>query len=389
MKRVVIILVILLFTLACAPLELTRSTLEPVTVLMTTATTTAASTSEPAATSTPDPTATNDPVKNAILYADDFSDPNSGWEGEDDNQSRLYYSKGEYFVQASRNDYNFFMLSTEAHGNFVLSVDVRHVIGDDESTGGMVLWRYEDSENFYALTLADDGTYYIHRFFRGVYGMLKLPTASPWLNTAGKTNKVAIAAHGDTSDIYFNDHYETSIMDSALKRGFFGLGAQPSQSSEVEVAFDNLNVYLYDPANPFTPASPELTPTPEYHSISWKQLTQFLADDHTNWREYDLEDYNCMDYAIDLVANARFSSIDAKIVTVQFVNQETGHAFVAFETSDRGTIFVEPQGDNTYSNVDIGNDLCDDWGEFECMGIIESIEYFGECDHAQNCTVVP
>ncbi|MBA4385159.1 MAG: hypothetical protein C0410_10530 [Anaerolinea sp.] len=389
MKRIAVILVILLFTLACAPLDLARSTLESVTVLMTTATPTAVSTSEPAATSIPTPTATLDPVNNATLYEDDFSDPNSGWEGEDDIQSRLYYSKGEYFVQASRNDYNFFMLSAEPLDDFVLNVDLRHVIGDDETTGGMVLWRYEDEENFYALTIMDDGTYTIHRFLQGVYGMLKLPTLSPWLNITGKTNLVTVTANGDTNQIFFNDHYEFSFQDSSLKQGYYGMGAQPSESSEVEVAFDNLKVYVYDPANPFTPASPDLTPTPEYQSITWKQLTQFLADDHTNWREYDLEDYNCMDYAIDLVANARYANISAKIITVQFVNQETGHAFVAFETSDRGTIFVEPQGDNTYSNVEIGNNLCDDWGEFECMGYIESVEYFGECDHAQNCTVLP
>ncbi len=385
MKRIAIMLVIVLFTLACAPLELAKSTLG----VFNTATATASSTPEPTVTPTQAPTATPDPVKDATLYSNDFSDDTRGWDAADDGESRFYYSKGEYIIQVVKTDYSFYNTSTTSYDNFVLSVDLRHIIGDDETTGSMVVWRYKDNDNFYALTVMDDGTYYIHRFIKGVYGMLKLPTSSAWLNTTGKTNKVTITAHGDTYALYFNDHYEYSFQDQAISKGYFGMGAQPSLDSEVEVAFDNLNVYRYDPANGFTPSAPEMTPTPQYQSVSWKELTQFLANDHTNWHEYDIDDYNCMDFAIDLVANARYSNIDAKIVTVQFVGQETGHAFVSFETSDRGPVFVEPQGDNTYSNVEIGNNLCDDWGEFECMGTIESIEYFGDCDHAQNCTVLP
>jgi len=385
MKRIAIILVIVLFTLACAPLELAKSTL----AVLNTATVTASSTPEPTATSTLAPTATPDPVKAATLYSNDFSDDTQGWDVADDGESHFYYSKGEYVIHIAKTDYSFYNISNDSYDNFVLSVDLRQVNGDDKTTGSMVVWRYKDNDNFYALTIMDDGFYYIHRYVNGVYGMLKLPAPSPRLNTDGKTNKVTLTAFQDTYELYFNDQFEYSFKDPAISKGYFGMGAQPSLESEVEVAFDNLNVYRYDPANGFTPAMHEMTPTPEYQSVSWKELTQFLADDHTNWREYDLENYNCLDFAIDLVANARYSNIDAKIVTVQFVGQETGHAFVSFDTSDRGPVFVEPQGDNTYSNVEIGNNLCDDWGEFECMGTIESIEYFGECDHAQNCTVLP
>ncbi len=52
-------------------------------------------------------------------------------------------------------------------------------------------------------------------------------------------------------------------------------------------------------------------------------LVQFLIDDHTNWREYDMETYNCMDYAIDLVANARNENLKAWMVGVYFYDQET------------------------------------------------------------------
>ncbi len=385
MKRIAIILVGLLFTLACAPLEFAKSILNAYNL----ATSAPATTEVPSATWTPASTPTTDEVNKAVLYEEDFSSDQSNWSVQNDAESQYTISEGEYFIHVIKSDYSFFNISNESAPNYVLNVDLRHVSGDDENTGGMILWRYADNDNFYALSIMDDGTYYIHRFLKGEYGMIKLPASSALLNKSGSTNKVTIAVHGDRNDLFFNDQFEYSFQDTSIPEGTFGLGAQPSLSSEVEVAFDDLKVYRYDPANEFTPADPQLTPTPEYQAITWQQLTQFLAEDHTNWHEYDLEDYNCVDFAIDLVSNARYSAINARIVTVQFVGQETGHAFVAFETTDRGTVFVEPQGDNTYSNVEIGNDLCDDWGDFECMGTIESIQYFGECDHAQNCTVLP
>jgi len=67
--------------------------------------------------------------------------------------------------------------------------------------------------------------------------------------------------------------------------------------------------------------------------------------------------------------------------------QPTCHALVEFDTSDRGPVFVEPQGDNTYSNESVGNNLCEDWGKYPCMGVISNIEYFGECVHTHSCTV--
>lgn len=252
----------------------------------------------------------------------------------------------------------------------------------------MVVWRYQDDNNFYSLTIFGDGKFSILSFKEGDYNLIKIPTASSSIKTNGETNKVAISFTGATSDIFFNDQFVFSFNDPSIMSGNVGMGVSPSAESGVKAAFDNLSVYSMDSVSSLSLTRPDLTPTPSYQAISWDGLTQFLAADHTNWHEYDLEDYNCMDFAIDLVANAKRENIKARIVGVDFYDQELGHAFVEFVTSDRGVVFVEPQGDNTYSNVEIGNYLCDDWGEYECMGIISNIEYYGECDHQQNCTLI-
>ncbi len=328
------------------------------------------------------------PDNDALLLKDDFSDEKSGWYTGGDEEIKYYYANGEYFVMATKSD-NFFHSNTNDNfRNIILNIDLRHISGDDSLTGGMVVWRYKDNQTFYGLTISDDGTYAIHRYYSGEYQLVKIRSYSDFLKKSGETNHITIVTLNDHNDIYFNDHFEYRFDDAAISSGSVGLGVFPDPSSAVQVAFDNLEIYEYHSDNSHTPEKPILTPTPVYQAITWEELVQFLADDHTNWNKYDLTTYNCLDFAIDLVKNANQQNIKARIVAVNFSNQDIGHAFVEFETSDHGSIFVEPQGDNTYSNVRIGNPLCDDWNQFDCMGVIASIDYFSECNHLHECSIL-
>jgi hypothetical protein len=132
------------------------------------------------------------------------------------------------------------------------------------------------------------------------------------------------------------------------------------------------------------PMVPSDTPPASYRQIDWMELVSFLEKDHTNWNQYILGKYTCVNFAVDLAANAGRQNIKTWIVLVEFTDGGPGHAFVAFQTTDRGIIYVEPQGDNTYSVVEVGKPLCDEWGVYQCMGTVASVEY-AQCDSAQNC----
>jgi hypothetical protein len=132
--------------------------------------------------------------------------------------------------------------------------------------------------------------------------------------------------------------------------------------------------------------TPTITLTPRiYQPMTWMQLVRFLSDDHTNWNTYDPNKYVCLDFAVDLVANATQKNIKAWVVGVTFSTNERDHAFVGFETTDYGVVYIEPQGDNPYWGMAVGKPLCDSWGEYKCMGTVSSIQYL-QCDHLQNCT---
>jgi hypothetical protein len=131
--------------------------------------------------------------------------------------------------------------------------------------------------------------------------------------------------------------------------------------------------------------SPPDSTSTSAHDITWPELVIFLEKDHTNWNTYIPGKYTCLDFSTDLVANATTQGIKAWIVAVDFTNGGPGHAFVAFATTDKGIVYVEPQADDTYPVVAVGKNLCDSWGVYQCMGTVSSIQDL-QCNKSHYCT---
>ena len=118
----------------------------------------------------------------------------------------------------------------------------------------------------------------------------------------------------------YDDSYHkafTSAYDKGYTKGYeMGLGA----SSEKRVA---TRVELRNPSH--------------------KELKEFLARDKTDVNLYISEEYVSFDFAVDLNNNAELEGIRAAFVTVIF--PEKSHGIVAFDTADKGLIYIEPQSD--------------------------------------------
>lgn len=129
-------------------------------------------------------------------------------------------------------------------------------------------------------------------------------------------------------------------------------------------------------------ASPFATTSTSYHPITWKELNDFLASDHTNWNKYVPGKYTCVNFAMDLVANAKKKGFNAWIVSVEFGPAVPGHAFVGFETTDKGVVWVEPQTDYAYNQVKVGEPLCLKIDPSSCdnWGVVTKILDPAQCD---------
>jgi len=109
----------------------------------------------------------------------------------------------------------------------------------------------------------------------------------------------------------------------------------------------------------------------EIHDPTYSDVIKFLNNDNTNEKPYDDETFNCADFAQEVNNNAEEQGIRCAYVGV---NLSCGipHACVAFDTTDNGIVYYEPQSDEKV-NLEIGKDY---WAD--C--IVVSPGYYYERD---------
>jgi hypothetical protein len=76
----------------------------------------------------------------------------------------------------------------------------------------------------------------------------------------------------------------------------------------------------------------------------YQEMQDFLTQDMTSEREYVEGEYVCVDFAADVKANAARRGIRCAYVVIEY-RGETGHTIIAFDTTDEGLVFIEPQFD--------------------------------------------
>lgn len=88
---------------------------------------------------------------------------------------------------------------------------------------------------------------------------------------------------------------------------------------------------------------------------SYEEMSQFLESDDTDKNEWVWPNYVCMHFARDVNEAATAAGIRCAYVYIDYYEMEWSHFLVAFETTDNGLIFIEPQTDEEM-RVEPGNE---------------------------------
>jgi len=81
-----------------------------------------------------------------------------------------------------------------------------------------------------------------------------------------------------------------------------------------------------------------------FNDPTYRQMKDFLATDTTDANEYDLKTYNCTDYSSSVIDAAAKQKTRCAYVSIDY--PDSAHAIVAFNTTDRGIVYIEPQSDD-------------------------------------------
>lgn len=107
---------------------------------------------------------------------------------------------------------------------------------------------------------------------------------------------------------------------------------------------------------PFTDAAGQRTIVKDYEgakNVTLSRLESFLAMDDTENTTYVMPNYTCVDFAKSLHDRAEAHGIDNALVVVYFSDEEYGHCFNAFQTTDAGLLYIDCTG-LTQGQKDVG-----------------------------------
>jgi len=122
---------------------------------------------------------------------------------------------------------------------------------------------------------------------------------------------------------------------------------------------------------------------------SFSALAAFVQQDSTDMIPYVAKDshsglapFVCADFAETLHNRAETAGLRAAYVGIDFVGETIGHAINAFQTTDRGLVFIDCTGPSLYSQLESGSSA-DSWDK---EGYLQVGEEYGiiPLDEAQS-----
>ena len=139
-----------------------------------------------------------------VLYQDDFEKENDNWDVYDDGIVSYLFEGGRLVVTV--NDFNARAWSglNFTLEDFVLEVETTQLDGPDDNGFG-VLFRYQDTDNYYRFDISSDGFYSLSKSVDGSSEAVSEWNAHSAILTGAQTNHLRVVAQGNTFSFAVND----------------------------------------------------------------------------------------------------------------------------------------------------------------------------------------
>lgn len=187
----------------------------------------------------PDP---DRPLK--ILFKDDFSDPESGWNRITTTQGQTEYADGVYRIFVNEPDLDIWSTPGQSFKDIRVEVDALKVGGERDNRFGIIC-RAADLNSFYTFIISSDGYYGIGKIQRQEYQLIGMQALQPSaaILKGSALNHLRADCIGDTLSLYVNGQKLAEVRDSDFTSGDAGLIAGSYDTAGVDIRFDNFFVY--------------------------------------------------------------------------------------------------------------------------------------------------
>lgn len=197
----------------------------------------------------PQPITADEPGQ--VLFRDQFIPGNTGkWLLEGDELTSTEIANEQLIITVNEpNTVQFATLQEPQFSDFVVEVDGRQRVGQPDSSYG-ILFRVQDPQRFYRFEITANGLYVVERhnpdgtWTRLVQDWLPSDAINQGLNVA---NRLKVIANGPEITLYVNDILLQQVTDATYPSGAIALSAGTFGGNSLQVSFDDLVVYGYEP----------------------------------------------------------------------------------------------------------------------------------------------
>jgi hypothetical protein len=178
----------------------------------------------------------------SVLFQDDFSNRDSGFDHFMTAEGIMDYDSGGYRILVNALQTNFWATPRKDLKDVHMEVDVGKLGGPDENRVGLLCRLYNN--NYYFFLITSDGFYGVGLYFNGqaiLLGQNELQ-ASTAIKTGMAVNHLRADCAGNTLAFYVNGNPVAAIQDGTLQSGDVGLLAGTFNQPGVDIIFDNFAV---------------------------------------------------------------------------------------------------------------------------------------------------
>jgi hypothetical protein len=178
---------------------------------------------------------------------------------------------------------------------------------------------------------------------------------------------VGIIGSGGATYSYMIDVNQSEI---ASVEQYYSIQMDNSESyiDELEIQTSILQKNLFDTQEELQQINQSLIENlSELHSLqsgdkyslndpTYTEVSRFIGRENTDEIPYDNESFDCEHFSQLINNHAEEQGIRCAYVVLYFYNADAGHAIIAFNTSNQGMVYIEPQSDEWVKNLEIGNE---------------------------------
>jgi hypothetical protein len=178
-----------------------------------------------------------------VLFQDDFSDPESGWDRVIVSDGVTDYADGVYRIFVNTSNTDVWANPALDFTDVSVEVDATKVDGENDNDYG-VICRYQDGENFYFFVISSDGYYGIGKISAGLQQLIGVDSMPPSdaIRQGNATNHLRAVCAGSKLSFYVNDQFLAEYEDTEFTSGDVGLVAGTFDTPGVDIHFDNFVV---------------------------------------------------------------------------------------------------------------------------------------------------